>query len=96
MGNLVIYYQKKECENTDHAVQYVNELIDKLEKHHSVKGVFLDEYDSKSELIELFNSSLSLIDYVYIEESFNDNFDNDLINQLAKAENFKIKYFHQA
>lgn len=95
MANVVIYYQKKEYEDTKQAIQDINKLIVKLEIHHVIKGVFVDDYKSRNYLTELFNSSLTIIDHIYIEKPLNDEFDNDLLSQLSHAEQFAIKYFHE-
>ncbi|MGM0974786.1 MAG: hypothetical protein ACQEW2_17805 [Bacillota bacterium] len=96
MANIAIYYQKNKNENTEQSVLRVNNLINQLENHHTVRGVFLDNYNSSTELMEFLNSPLSELDYIYINKPFDNEFDKELIIQLSRAEKFKIKYFDEA
>lgn len=95
MANVAIYYRERKKDSTETAIEYVNKLIEQLEVHHKIKGVFIDAYGGKNELNELLNSQLSHIDYIFIEESFDDEFDNKLLEELSKTEKFKIKYFSE-
>lgn len=92
MSNVVIYY-KKEQESTDQAVLRVNELIQCLETHHTIKGVFLENENESIELMDLLNSPLSEIDYIYMNKPVEDDFDKELLSQLSSREQFKIRYF---
>ncbi|GIO22258.1 hypothetical protein [Oceanobacillus sp. J11TS1] len=90
--NIAIYYQKNNKESTDQAVFRINELINQLKNLH-IKGVFFDNFNQSTELMELLNSPLSEIDYLYINKPLENEFDNELINQLKKAEQFEIIYY---
>ncbi|GLB58646.1 hypothetical protein [Cytobacillus sp. NCCP-133] len=92
MANVVIYYNCEQGESTEQAVLRVNELIQFLETHHIIKGVFLDIYNEGTELMELLNSPLSEIDMIYINKDIDNEFDKALIIQLSRAEQFEIKY----
>ena len=41
------------------------------------------------------DSPLEEIDYIYMNICINNEFDNELINQLSKTEHFEIKYFKE-
>ncbi|SOC08360.1 hypothetical protein SAMN05880501_10567 [Ureibacillus xyleni] len=92
---IAIYYQKSENEIAEMAINHINELIQLLETHHTVKGVFIDRYNESIELMELLNSPLSEIDYIYINKPIENDFDRALIQQLLRTEHFKIKYFNE-
>ncbi|MED3653984.1 hypothetical protein P4489_06530 [Heyndrickxia sporothermodurans] len=95
MANVAIYYQKNKEESTEQAVLHVNELIQQLETHHVIKGVFLDTFNQSIELMELLNSPLSELDYIYLNKPLENEFDNELINQLTRTEQFEIRYFNR-
>ncbi|UHA60910.1 hypothetical protein KDJ21_004180 [Metabacillus litoralis] len=95
MANVAIYYQKNKEESTEQAVLHVNELIQQLETHHVIKGIFLDTFNQSIELMELLNSPLSELDYIYLNKPLENEFDNELINQLTRTEKFEIRYFNR-
>ncbi|KMY44030.1 hypothetical protein AC622_07005 [Bacillus sp. FJAT-27916] len=95
MANVAIYYQKYEEQDTEQAVFKVNKLIKRLETLHVIKGVFLDNYNESSELLELLNSSLSDLDYLFLNKPLENEFDSQLFDQLSKTEKFEIKYFNE-
>jgi hypothetical protein len=93
--NVVIYYQQGENECSEKAIKYINSLIEKLEPLHKIKGVFIDRFGERSEFVELINSPLSQFDYIFINNPIEDEFDNRLLNELARTENFKLFYFSE-
>lgn len=93
VANVAIYYQKDENESSEHAILDIKRLIQLLETHHSIKGVFIDRNKESIQLMDLLSSPLSEIDFVYINNPINNEFDKELLNQLSRNENFKIKYF---
>jgi len=95
VANVAIYYQKNKEESTEQAVLHVNELIQQLETHHVIKGIFLDTFNQSIELMELLNSPLSELDYIYLNKPLENEFDNELINQLTRTEKFEIRYFNR-
>jgi hypothetical protein len=95
VANTVIYYQLNENETIDRAVLVVNKLIEKIKIDHVIFSVKIDFADERSQLLELSNSPLSKIDFLYINKPFEDEFDSELIKQLSKAEQFVIKYFDE-
>lgn len=95
VANVAIYYQTNKEESTEQAVLHINELIKQLETHHVIKGVFLDTFNQSIELMELLNSPLSELDYIYLNKPLENEFDNVLIIQLTRTEQFEIRYFSQ-
>ncbi|HDR7276606.1 TPA: hypothetical protein QCX06_004188 [Bacillus paranthracis] len=94
MENVVIYYQQKQNEPTEQAIHYINTLIKRLENHFFIKGVYIDQFENRNEFIDLLQSPLSEINYIYLEQEITDEFDKQMLNELSKTENFKIKYFY--
>ena len=90
MANVVIYYQLEKGEETTFAVNKVTNIIKRLEKKHTIYGVFLEEYDNSFQFYELLEISLSKIDYVYLNKPLKNEFDLDILNQLSKNEKFEI------
>jgi DUF1009 family protein len=90
VSNVVIYYNCGQGESIEKAVSRVNELIQYLETHHVIKGVFLDNFNDSNELMDLLNSPLTEIDIIYIDKPIDNEFDNELINQLSRTEQFEI------
>lgn len=93
MAKVVIYYKLNQTDLLEQVVFHVDKLIEQLESLHTIKGVFLDNYNESTELMELLNSPLSEIDFIYINKFIKDEFNNELISQLSRAEKFKIEYF---
>lgn len=94
MVNIIIYYCLNENETNNQAIEEIQKLISKLENKHIIKGVFIDSYNERHELTELLNSCLSNIDFLYLNKKIIDEFDFQLITELARNENFKIEYFY--
>lgn len=65
VANVVIYYKKDENEMTEKAVLRVNELIKKLEIHHTIFGVFIDRFYESNQLMELLDSQLEQTTYIH-------------------------------
>jgi len=95
VANVVIYYNSDRDESTEQAVHRVNKLIQQLETHHVILGVFLDTYNQSTELMELLNSPLSELDLIYTNKPIENEFDKELIFQLSKTERFEIQYFNE-
>jgi len=95
VANAVIYYQQKESESIEEAISYINYLIKFMELHHDIKGVFVDSFGSRSEFYDFLNTSLNNVDIIVLEESLNDEFDDKLLTEVARAENIRIDYFKQ-
>lgn len=95
MIKIAIYYKKSKNETAEQTVARINHLINFLEVQNEVKGVFIDVHNESAELIELLNSPLSEINYIYINKPIENEFDRELIKQLAESENFKLKYFNE-
>ncbi|MBL5833150.1 hypothetical protein [Niallia sp. RD1] len=95
VANVFIYYNSDQSESTEQAVHRVNELIHNLEIHHVILGVFLDFFNQSTELMELLNSPLSEIDYIFTNKPIVNEFDKELIIQLSRTEKFEIRYFDE-
>lgn len=95
VANIAIYYQKNENESSEQVIILVKKLIQLLEVHHTIKGVFIDRNNESIELMDLINSRLTEIDYIYMNKPINNDFDKELINQLLLTEKFKIKFFDE-
>lgn len=93
--NIAIYYQKSEKETSEDAVNRIDELIQVLEEQHTIKGVFIDRQVESNALMELLSTILSEIEFIYINRPFENEFDSELVHQLARTENFNIKYFYE-
>lgn len=93
VANIVIYYCLYNGESVTKSVESVNTLINQLETQHTIKGVYIDNFNESNQLHELLNSPLGEVDYFYLNKPLLDEFDSQLINQLSKAEHFKVKYY---
>ncbi|WP_138418249.1 hypothetical protein [Aquibacillus sediminis] len=95
MVNVAIYYQLRQQEKQEHAIKNIDKMIQQLEVLRiNIKGVFIDGYNSREKFEELISLPLDKIDYIYINKTFEDEFDNRLINELSKSEQFKLKLFY--
>ncbi|QBZ23979.1 hypothetical protein [Bacillus cereus] len=93
MSKTVLYYRQQKNESVENSIENVKKLIKNLETTHKILGVFLDSYNDQNQLNEMLNFPLQEIDLLYTNHCFDDEFDNQLINQLSKAEQFSVKYF---
>jgi hypothetical protein len=92
MLKAAIYYRQQEYESIEKSVEIVKKVINKIEKTQNIVGVFMDSFNDRAELFELFNSPMSELDILYIIHSLEDEFDSELIMQLSKTEQFAVKY----
>jgi hypothetical protein len=95
VANVVIYYQQEENECIEKTIKNINSIIKKLEFQNKIKGVFIDRFGERLEFGELINSPISQIDYIFLNKPLEDDFDNQLLNELARTENFKLFYFSE-
>ncbi|WP_421085621.1 hypothetical protein ACN5XJ_26585 (plasmid) [Priestia sp. MF3] len=95
MIKTLIYYQSEKNENIDQIVEIINMRIKSLEPSHVIKGVFIDSFEERKELTELFNIHLINIDLLIVNKPVKDEFDRKLIIELARTEGFKIKLFSE-
>lgn len=93
MANVAIYYQQIDQETIDQAIERVGKFIKKIDTQHTVKGVFIDPLNGSNELLDLLNYPLGEIDIIFINKSFDNEFDQELIIQLSSTEHFKICLF---
>lgn len=93
MSNVVIYYKKEQDESIEKTIERVKKLIKQLEVHHTIKGVYLDSTEDRTEFNEMLNSNLSEVDYMYISSNIDDEFDNHLISELSRTEQFEVLLF---
>jgi len=93
MQKAVIYYRQKKNENEDSSIRNLKKIVKHLESiTYKIYGVYIDIHEDQHQLNELLNSPLKEIDILYTNHSFDDDFDNQLIKQLSKAEGFIVKY----
>jgi len=90
----LIYYQSQKNEHIEQIIKNINILIAKLEFNYSIKGVFIDNYNERTELTELLSLDLTNIDLLITNRSLIDEFDRQLIIELSRSENFELKFFH--
>ncbi|RFU65119.1 hypothetical protein [Peribacillus glennii] len=94
MLKIVIYYQQKECEMLDHAISFVNKIIGSLQKTHEILGVFFDHYGEREEFYNFINSNPKQVDVIFLTKSLEDEFDQRLLEEFARAEKIQIKFIH--
>lgn len=95
MPNIVIYYHQQKNDTVEESIKRVDKIIKSMETCHTVKGVFLDSYNERNQLNDLLNSPLKDIDILFTNHFFDDEFDSQLINQLAKAEQFDVEFLDE-
>ncbi|MGM0924043.1 MAG: hypothetical protein ACQEWW_23030 [Bacillota bacterium] len=96
MCKAVLYYRQKENENTDETIRDLNSLVKQLEHHYTIKGVYIDRFSSHDEFYNLMNSyQREDIDVIILKEPLNDEFDEILLNEIARTENIRLKLWDQ-
>lgn len=90
MKNLLIYYQQPPQENIESSISFIDRLIKKNCTHYNIKGVFIDSYKEKDKFLELIQSPLDDINSIMLIGEITDEFDNQLLKELAKVDNFEI------
>ncbi|MEC0346372.1 hypothetical protein [Peribacillus frigoritolerans] len=91
MQKAVIYYQLEQNRELDEEVKQIESIIKKIDAE--ILGVFVDLYDSNDELINMTTNDLSVISYLYVNKPFVDEFNQKLLQELSRQEQFDIKYF---
>lgn len=94
MANAVIYYKMSSNESIKQAVINVEILLDELKKDQNVVGVFVDQFNSSVELMDLLNSPLTELDCLYLNQKIDDEFDSILISELSKRDSFKVRLLY--
>lgn len=91
VSNVAIYYKMSSGQSQNEVVSEVEELIKEIDSE--ILGVYIDLGDTAENFFSLIEEELSNIDYLYINNRFEDDFTHQLINELARNANFKIIYF---
>ncbi|MEK5433022.1 hypothetical protein MKY88_19505 [Lysinibacillus sp. FSL R7-0073] len=89
--NIVIYYQQKKDEINKQSIAFIKSLIIQLEKQYVIKGVFIDQYNDRSEFYNFINTSPKNISVIFISLPL-DKFDQTLLDEVAKVGNLYITY----
>ncbi|OHX50688.1 hypothetical protein [Cytobacillus oceanisediminis] len=96
MKNALIYYQQKQKEKTSESINIVNKIIKVLQKEdYKIMGVYIDKYNNQIEFMELIQEIPSHLNQLFIEYLPEDEFNQQILNELAKTENFEIRYFSE-
>ncbi|WP_066325911.1 hypothetical protein [Anoxybacteroides amylolyticum] len=93
MTTIAIYYQMKENQQIEEAIEIINVFIRQLKTEHVIKGVFIDQYGERNEFYELLHSASSKINILFLEKPLEDEFDKKLLLAVAKTENVQVRYF---
>lgn len=93
MKNVAIYYKLQKNEDIEHSIQKINQLIEKLNPKHRILGVFIEANKENKKFMELINSPLSDLNFLYMNSLPDDEFDYKLLKELARAEQFEIRGF---
>lgn len=91
MTNVAIYYKMTSLQNTKEVIEEIQKKILTIEG--VIIGVYIDSYNDNENFNLVINEKLSSIDFLYINKFLEDDFDRQLINQLARANGFTIIYF---
>jgi len=92
---IVIYYLTSENETTENTVNLINDLINRLPNEFTVMGVFIELLNSSDELTKLINHDLTIIDYLLINKTLDNDFDVQLLMELGRINNFKVSLFSE-
>ncbi|GGJ59942.1 TPP-dependent 2-oxoacid decarboxylase [Anoxybacillus voinovskiensis] len=95
MATIAIYYQMKEKQQTEEAIEIINRFIRQLQTEHVIKGVFIDRYAERNEFYELLHSASSKINILFLEKPVEDEFDKKLLLAVIQTENIQVKYFSE-
>lgn len=93
MSNVAIYYSMNWQEKKEEAIEKIELLIHKITDE--VKGVYIDAPGSSENFNLLTSQDLNKLQILYINREPENDFDAQMINELAKATEFKVVYFHE-
>ncbi len=91
MSNVVIYYKMSHLQKTEEVIEEIKKNIEKIDKN--ILNVHIDHYNESENFNILTGYDLNSVDYLYINTNLEDDFEIQLINELARAFHFKIVYF---
>ncbi|AKG74522.1 hypothetical protein [Salinicoccus halodurans] len=94
MLNIAVYYKLDKHETDTKAVNRINLLINTLtSKKYNIKQVFIDEWSDNKQLNKLLEFQLEELDILYLKDHSNDYFNEELLNEVAKINDFSIVNF---
>lgn len=93
MSNVAIYYKMTDSQHSDDVILEIKEVIRNIDR--TVIGVHIDTYNQSDKFSNLVNQDLSSLDTLYLNKELEDDFDNQLISEIARSLQFKIIYFDE-
>lgn len=91
MTNVAIYYKMASLQDSKEVIKEIQKKISTIDG--IIIGVYIDSYNENENFNLVVNEKLSSIDILYINKFLEDDFEQQLINQLARANGFKVVYF---
>jgi hypothetical protein len=92
MENAVIYLRQNEKESIDDFIKSIENSRNILKSRYEIIAIIGDFYNDRSQLFNFINSPSDNIDVV-IFDSIIDDFDQRLLSEIARIENFRIDFF---
>ncbi|WP_273834183.1 hypothetical protein [Guptibacillus sedimenti] len=94
MANVAIYYQLNEHEESNNAIASITNIVKSTETYYTIVGVFVDSVNENIRLMDLFDMNLSTISKLIINKYPVDEFDQEMLYQLARSEKFQIELWN--
>ncbi|MEH7493828.1 hypothetical protein [Neobacillus niacini] len=96
METAVIYFRQKENETIDDFINSIENSKSLIKESYEIVAVIADSYNDRSQLYSFINSPPTPNNIkIVILDSITDDFDQRLIGEIARIENFSIYYFER-
>lgn len=91
MSNVAIYYSMNHSETSKEVIERIEKLISNI--NEKILGVYIDHPGSSDKFNVLINENIRELKVIYINVQIEDEFNLQLIHELARTHNFKIHQF---
>jgi hypothetical protein len=92
LENSIIYFRQKESESLEDFMKKSDIFISNIKHLYTIKAVFADSHNDRSQLYSFINSPPKSIDVLIIDHYITDEFDQRLLDEISRMENFRIEY----
>ncbi len=92
MERAVIYLQQRVSESLECFINNSENYIQDVKQNYKIVDIIIDSYRDNSNLYNFVNDPPNDFDLLILDITLEDQFDQMLISELARARNFAINY----
>ncbi|WBL15117.1 hypothetical protein [Sutcliffiella sp. NC1] len=93
MEHAVVYLRQRKGETTESLLSSADIYLSNVKNNYLIKDIIFDSFMDRSQLDNFINTITKGFDVLIVDHYFEDEFDLNMINEISRIENFRIKYF---